>query len=193
MYNDDDLLYDVKKGWNQRLGSLRKTGFIIALVMIVVGVLCLIWPVQSTYVLEMIVSVVILAVGIWGLIRYFKLPQIWRSGASLFASILNIILGLLLISSPAADLLASFGFLFGMNMTVLGFEQLSATGTLRAMNVPETGWMSLNGILNIICGLFLLFSPITSIIAVSVVIALYMLVGGITLLISCIKTKDMER
>lgn len=192
MYNDDDLLYDIKNGWNQRLKSLRRTGIIIAILMIVVGVLCLIWPVQSTYVLEMMASILILAVGIWQMVRYFQLPVIWRNGAGLISGILNIILGIMLITSPAPDMLASFGFLFGVDMLVLGFEQLSATGTLHAVGVTGTGWITLNAILNIICGLFLLFSPITSVVAISIVIALYLIVGGITILIGCIKTKDVQ-
>lgn len=192
MYNDDDLLYDIKNGWNQRMKSLRRTGFIIAVLMIAVGVLCLIWPVQSTYALELIASILILAVGIWQLVRYFKLPVIWRNGAGLISGILNIILGMLLVTSPAPDLLVSFGFLFGMDMLVLGFEQLSATGTLSAVGVSGTGWITLNAVLNIIVGLILLFSPITSVIAISIVVALYLIVGGITILIGCMKTKDIQ-
>lgn len=188
----DQFIDDIKDGWNKRVKSIRTWGFVIAILMIVLGVLCMIKPLQTTYALEVVVSAALVVFGIFGIVHYVKLPVMLRSGVTLASSILNIILGIMLLTSPADDVLSSFGFLFGLSMMMSGFEEITQTGTLHAFGIIDTGWMTFNGILNIICGIILLGAPLASVFAVSFVIAFYLLVGGITLLVACIKSKNIE-
>lgn len=188
----DEFIDDIRNGWNKRVKSIRTWGFIIAILMIVLGVLCTIKPLQTTYALEVVVSAALVVFGIWGIVHYIKLPVMLRSGVTLASSILNIILGIMLLTSPADDVLTSFGFLFGLSMMMSGFEEVTQTGALHAFGIMETGWMTFNGVLNIICGIVLLCSPMASVFAVSFIIAFYLLVDGITLLVACIKSKNLE-
>lgn len=188
----DQFIDDIRDGWNKRLKSIRTWGFIIAILMIVLGVICTIKPLQTTYALEVVVSAALVIFGIWGIVHYVKLPVMLRSGVTLASSILNIILGIMLLTSPADDVLTTFGFLFGLSMMMNGFEQVTQTGALHAFGIMETGWITFSGVLNIICGIVLLGAPAASVFAVSFVIAFYLLVGGITLLVACIKSKNIE-
>ncbi|MDD6258358.1 MAG: DUF308 domain-containing protein [Erysipelotrichaceae bacterium] len=188
----DEFIDDIRNGWNKRVKSIRTWGFIIAILMIVLGVLCTIKPLQTTYALEVVVSAALVIFGIWGIVHYIKLPVMLRSGVTLASSVLNIILGITLLTSPADDVLSSFGFLFGLSMMMSGFEEITQAGALHTFGIIDTGWMTFNGVLNIICGIVLLGAPMASVFAVSFIIAFYLLVGGITLLVACIKSKNLE-
>lgn len=193
MYTDgNDFINDIKNNWNRRVKSVKVWGIIASILMIIVGVLCLVFPIQTTYGLEVFASLVLLCLGIWGVVRYVKMPAVLRTGVGLASSILNILLGIMLVTSPAESLLMTFGFLFGLDLLMLGFEQVTATGRLQMFGIVDTGWMTLDGVLNIICGFILLFSPFASIFAISVIFAFYLLVGGITLLIGCINMKQIQ-
>lgn len=192
-YNDgEELISEIKEKWNKNLRSTRVWGIIAAILMIVIGVMCMFNPVTTTYFVEVLASVALLAFGIWEVARYTQRPVFLRTGASLASGILNILLALMLITSPAEDTLAFFGFLFGLDLMMLGFEQVTSTGRLHAIGVLNTGWLTAEGILNIIVGAFLLMMPMASIAAVSVVLAIYLVFGGIDLLIMCINAKNLE-
>ncbi|MGN0363623.1 MAG: HdeD family acid-resistance protein [Bilifractor sp.] len=191
--NGDDVINEVRERWNSHVKSVRIWGFIAAVLMIIMGIVCMIFPVQTTYVIEVFASAALLLWGIWEIVSYFQRPVILRTGVSLMSGILNVILGIMLLTSPADELLIFFGFLFGLDLMMVGFEQLTLTGTFHAFGVINTGWMTFDGILNILVGIILLFMPIASVSAVSVLLSFYLLAGGITLLIECINAKELKR
>lgn len=191
--NGEDVINEVRNSWNSHVKTVRIWGFIASVLMIIMGIVCMVFPVQTTYVIEVFASAALLVWGIWEIVRYVQRPVILRTGVSLMSGILNIILGIMLLTSPAEEMLLSFGFLFGLDLMMLGFEQLTLTGTFHAFGVENTGWLTFDGILNVLVGIILLFMPMASISAVSVLLSFYLLAGGITLLVECINAKELKR
>ncbi|MCC6093815.1 MAG: DUF308 domain-containing protein [Eubacterium sp.] len=191
--NGDDVINEVRESWNGHVKSVRIWGFIASVLMIIMGIVCMIYPIQTTYIIEVFASVALLVWGIWEIVKYFQRPVILRTGVSLMSGILNVILGIMLLTSPADELLIFFGFLFGLDLMMVGFEQLTLTGTFHAFGVVNTGWMTFDGVLNILVGIILLFMPLASVSAVSVLLSFYLLAGGITLLIECINARELKR
>lgn len=192
-YDDgNELIDEIKQNWNKNVKSMRIWGFIASIFMIVIGVLCMIYPVQTTYFIEILASVALLLFGIWEVVRYTQRSWFLRTGVSLASGILNIILALMLLSSPAEDMLLSFGFLFGLDLLMLGFEQVTTTGRLHMIGIADTGWLTASGVINIIVGMMLLIMPMASIAAVSVLLAIYLIFGGISLFMMSINAKDLK-
>lgn len=190
--NGEDLLSEIRDQWNKNLKSTRIWGFIASILMIIIGILCIVFPVETTYFVEVMASIALLVFGFWEIVRYFQRPVFLRTGVSLASGILNIILAILLLTSPAEAMLESFGFLFGLDLLMLGFEEITMTGRLGAVGVSGTGWLTFEGIMNIIVGIILLFMPVVSVAAVSAVLAVYLLFGGISLLVMSINAKDLK-
>lgn len=190
--NGEDLLNEIRSKWNKNVRSVRIWGFVASILMIIIGILCFVYPVATTYAVEVLASVALLIFGFWEVVRYVQRPPFLRTGVSLASGILNIILAIMLLTSPAEDMLLSFGFLFGLNLLMLGFEQLASAGRYQAVGIVGTGWLTAEGILNVIVGIFLLFMPIVSVAAVSAVLAVYLIVGGISLLIMSINARDLK-
>lgn len=190
--NGDDLITEIREKWNRNLTSMRIWGFVAAIFMVVVGILCIVNPITTTYVIEVMASVALLLFGIWQIVRYIQRPVFIRTGVSLASGILNIILAILLLTSPRAGMLMYFGFLFGLNLLMLGFEQLTLTGRLKAVSAEGSGWLVAEGILNVIAGIILLMMPIASVAAVSVVLALYLIIGGVNLFMLSVNAKSLK-
>ena len=62
---DENFRERFKENWNTQIHSMRVTGFVIGILMAVLGVVCLIFPVQSVFVVEVIASLAIMIFGNW--------------------------------------------------------------------------------------------------------------------------------
>lgn len=192
-YNSgEELLSEIKEKWNKNLKATRIWGFIASIMMLIMGVLSIIYPVATTYAIEVMISIALLVFGFWEIVRYIQMPAFIRTGAGLASGILNVLLGVTLLTSPAESMMASFGFLFGFDLMMLGIEQVTMTGRLHSIRVRNTGWLTFEGVMNIIVGFVLLMMPLASVAAVSVAITIYLFFGGINLLVTCINAKDLK-
>lgn len=113
-------------------------------------------------------------------------------GVSLAGGILDLLLAVTLLTEPSEDMLAFFGYLLGFELITIGFEQITSASRLRAIGVNGTGWLTADGILNLIFGIILLFAPMASLFAISMVLALYLIFKGISLLVISFNAKDLE-
>lgn len=189
---DPQLKQQFADEWNERLHSIRMAGFIISILMIVLGVVFLIFPQQSMSVGLAILTLLIIAFGVFGITEYATLPFGFRMGGLLVSGILNILVGILLFSMPNDGMVVAFAFILAFELFMMGIEQLSFSSTLRFISASNYGWLIASGVLNIIFALFLLFMPLSSAVALWIVLAIYLLAGGISLLIECIKSKDLK-
>ena len=58
-------------------------------------------------------------------------------------------------------------------------------------SVPNCGWVIASGVFSIIAAVFFIVAPFASTIVLSCFIAVYLLVGGLTLLVESLSMKDM--
>ena len=145
--------------------------------MLVLGILCIAFPFSSAYVMEIIASLLILAFGIAEIVIYMNAPIYVRFGGSLISGILNVILGILLLTSPSEELFTAFAFLLAVNLLMVGIEELE---------------LMANSIINIIAAVIFLMVPKTSAAFLSLFVAIYLITGGVSLLIGCFNAKELK-
>ena len=71
-FNRQNLSDQIADCWNKGVSSFRKKGLVISVIMMVLGVLCFIFPFKSAYAMEVIASVAILAIGMTEIVEYAK-------------------------------------------------------------------------------------------------------------------------
>lgn len=192
-YDGADPIEELRQTWNKRLKSLRVIALALSIIMIIVGVLCCVYPLQAAYALEVFVTVLLIAFGIIEIVEFFSLPTIVRTGGLLVSGLLNILLAWLLLSAQSMYMLAIFGFLFAFILLLVGIEQLVFRSRLTYFGIAEgTGWLTANGVICLAAGVIFLFSPIASSAAMSILVGCYLLVGGVTMLIEFVKTKELK-
>lgn len=191
-HSKDEFIDELRKAWNKRVKSIRTCGIIVGIIMMVLGVMACIWPVQTALVVEVVASIVILILGIFEIYAYFSIPAMMRTGAGLVSGILNIIVAIMLLTSPEQDMLVSFSFLLAADLMLLGIEEISASGKLAFLGIGGLGMSVADGWLKIIASLVLILMPIASTAAASIVIGVYLIAGGLSLLIQSIRAGELK-
>lgn len=68
--NGEDLITEIREKWNKNLKSMRIWGLIAAVFMIIVGILCIVNPLTTTYAIKVLASIALLVFGIWDTLKY---------------------------------------------------------------------------------------------------------------------------
>lgn len=187
---DENFHNYLREEWDRRLHSMRISGIILGVVMILLGILCLVFPVESVYVVEVIASAALIAFGILQIVEYIRLPFAYMIGGMLVSGILNIILGIMLLTSPTDAMLITFSFMFGIDLMCLGITQLSFSSALRFASAESYGWVIAQGIINIFVSLMFFLMPLSSSFALGVIAAVYLIIAGAMLLGASLKLKN---
>ena len=140
-----DPINEIKDAWNKRMKGVRIFGLIVSILMLVMGVLCLVFPLRTAYAVEVLATISLIAFGVMQIIGYFLQPCPLRSAPLLVCGLLNILLAWMLLSTQAIYLLMAFAYLFALILLLLGIEQLTFGSRMRAIGAGETGWLTANG------------------------------------------------
>lgn len=186
-----DLREQIRTFWNQNVKRYRTYSITAGIVMLVLGVLCLIYPFETIIAMEYAASLLLIVYGGYQLHAFTVLPVFLRTGGVLLSGILNIMLGILLLSGPQQSMMATYAYLFAVDLLMIGIEQCVAYHRMKYYGLPNTGWMLLEGVVNIVVAVIFLFMPQTTV-AISLLVAVYLLVEGGTLLYSGISAKDLK-
>lgn len=187
-----DYPQELRNNWNKRLRSMRIIALLLSILMMILGVVCFLYPVKTMGVLEKSAAFLILVAGVYEIINYFKTPVYFRQAFELFTGICNILLGCLLLFSPASFGLSTFSWLFAMISFITGIGLLHFSSQLRFFGIIGTSWMVVDGILAILLALLLIMMPMAGPLMISYLLACYLCIGGIILLIETINLKDLK-
>ena len=75
---------------------------------------------------------------------------------------------------------------------IMGIQELSFSSVLRFMELESYGWVIAMGIVNICLSVLFFCMPMASSAALGVIAAIYLLAGGITLIVETVKLKDRK-
>lgn len=187
-----DLAKEFKKRWNQRLRWIRMAGFIVGALFLIFGIACLFSPLGSAAALKAIIAVFILGLGVVRFFEYFMTPPLIRFGGKLISSIFNITIGVILIQMPVSDALTVFSFVIGFYLLITGVSKLAYSSQLHAFGVKECGWVVVDGAFKLITAFLFFAMPMLSIAMLNVVLGLYLLIDGMSILLEAADTKNLE-
>lgn len=189
--NSNDYRDEFVSFWNNTVRKIRSRSMILGILMIILGILCLVFPVKFLLVIEIFASIAIILAGIEEIRLYSTTPVYFRSGTVLLSGILNILLGILLIFSPSEVMLTTFAFLMAINLISFAIAQFTTANRLKFYGSNDTGWITGNGVINIIIAIILIFLPQTSA-AISLIAGIFLLAGGISLVVHAVKARDLK-
>ena len=187
-----DLAKEFKNRWNQRLRWIRIAGYIIGILMILAGVACLFSPIRSAEALKAIVAIIIINVGVVRFFEYFFSPALIRFGGKLISSIFNITIGVILIQMPVSDALTVFSFVIGFYLLITGVSKLAYSSQLHVFGVKECGWVVVDGAFKLITAFLFFAMPMLSVAMLNVILGLYLLIDGMSILLEAADTKNLE-
>ena len=157
----------------------RVAGIIVSIIMIVLGILMFIVPVGTSVVIMYMASAGFIIYGIYQIIAYIRTAKEMKNGWTLASGIIYTILGILLLIGGPYDMAYTFMFLLAFLALSGGIMQISAYGPLKKAGAQGTGWMLASGIINVLLGIFFIFMPFGSALAVTFIFGIYLIVFGI--------------
>ena len=187
-----DLAKEFKKRWNQRLRWIRMAGFIVGTLFLIFGIACLFSPLGSAAALKAIIAVFILGLGVVRFFEYFMTPPLIRFGGKLISAIFNITIGVILIQMPTSAALTIFSFVIGFYLLITGVSKLAYSSQLHVFGVKECGWVVVDGSFKLITAFLFFAMPMLSVAMLNVVLGLYLLIDGMSILLEAADTKNLE-
>lgn len=178
--------------WNKKIHSLRITGIIIGLLMIICAILCMIYPIKSVALICTIGAALILVWGVYQIIDYIAASPLFRWTGNLVSAICNLLIGILLLCSPIEMTINTFAFIFGFILMIFGINKLLFAYQLSFFRVESYGWVIFTGILNILAALTFIIAPMVSTVVLNYILSAYLLIGGIALLVEVIEMNDLK-
>jgi len=161
------------------INTVRTALGVSGAVALIVGILITFWPKNSLLVITVILGIYFIIAGI----AYAGLG-IFSKGISGGARALDIILGVLFViggvialanvQATAEVLAVFFGILIGILWIVEGIVTLVQSG-----DAPSRGWAIFFGILSVVAGIVLLFSPLWGAIVLFIIAGISLIVLGV--------------
>lgn len=183
---------ELRDYWNKNLKKGRIWGFIVGAVLTVLGVLCLIFPVESVQVMAIIAGILMIAAGVAEIAAVSRVPVYVFSGAGVVYGVLNILSGIILLLMDRTGQVYLFGFIFAINMMVFGIDELVGASRASFFNFSGSGWLIASGVINIIMSIVFFFLPGASAITVSILAGIYLIISGVTLLSYAASARELK-
>ncbi len=157
----------------------RAVGILAALAMIALGIVIMVMPVKSAIVVMDIATVGFIIYGIYQIIIYFRTPSEYKNGWLIANGIIFILLGVMVLRISTLGTAIMFAFLLGFLALSSGLTQIASYGAYKKAGAQNAGGLIASGILNIMLGLFFLFSPFVTTLVMWFIFAIYLVVAGI--------------
>lgn len=172
--------------------QFKKYGYLAGVITTILGVLIFLRPVSSSAFVTWLMIFGLLIFGIAKFFMYFRMPKIIRSGWSLAIGIMSIIAACILISDIANAPLATtislqtfVGYFIGFECIFSGINSLCNANIVAAMGGSK-GLTIAAGIIEIICGILVVCSPLLGLFTMTYVFGIFMTVIGIATIIRSI-------
>lgn len=133
---------------------------IVGIVLLAVGILIFIFPMQSYLGMAVLFGWLMLFSGVLEVVlssanKHFITGRGWM----LAGGVIEIILGIILIFNVALSA-ATLPIFLGFWLMLRGFSAIGLGGDMNAMDIPGSGWTIFTGILLLLCALWILFKPL---------------------------------
>ncbi len=163
----------------------KKTGIIISIIMVALGLFAFIDPFSLGVGLAYVVTIGLGIYGVSNIVTYFKTEPDSRNGWTLANGIILTVLAVLMLWTAlgkdygSIQMLSTLSFAIGFFTLIAGIDQIQAFNVLRKAEVPGSGLMLASGIMNLFLTLLILINPLFGWFGLSVIWGLYLTVSGI--------------
>lgn len=188
-----DYVNDYIDTWNNKIQSAKAWMIALGMVLIVAGIATAVAPLSMYAIIQGIIAGVLIVRGASNIVGYVQTPEFFRNGATLASGILNALLGVLFFALPATFTASALGFLLAFLLIMTGVERLSFARSMRYYHLENSSAGTAMGIVNIILGVVLAFTPLFTSVVLSYLMAAYLIVAGITLAVEGVAIKRIER
>ncbi len=179
--------------WNQTAERAKVGMIVLGVVLAIAGVAVILAPMGAYLMVQAVIAAILIVHGIGQVATYIQTPEFFRNGAQLASGILNAALGIVLLVLPSTVTAGAIIYMLAFLLIMTGIERISFARQMRFYQIPASSMGTATGVLNIILGVAFIFMPLAGGIALSYLLATYLIAGGITLVVEGVSIKKIER
>lgn len=179
--------------WNRTAGRAKVGMIVLGVVLAIAGVAVILAPMGAYLMVQAVIAAILIVHGIGQVATYIQTPEFFRNGAQLASGILNAALGIVLLVLPSTVTAGAIIYMLAFLLIMTGIERISFARQMRFYQIPASSMGTATGVLNIILGVAFIFMPLAGGIALSYLLATYLIAGGITLVVEGVSIKKIER
>ena len=190
---DYDYISEFIDNWNRQIKRLKYTFLVIAVLMVVIGILCAALPVETFLTIQILAAIALVIQGIGDILSYTSSTYYFKDPVLMVVGILNIVLGILVFFAPVALTAATLTFLLAILLLFSGTEKIAFSSKMKYYRIMKTGMITFSGVVSIVLAVVFLLLPLLSMMVLNYILALYLIIGGITLLVEALSMKEIRR
>ena len=179
--------------WNRTAGRAKVGMIVLGVVLAIAGVAVILAPMGAYLMVQAVIAAILIVHGIGQVATYIQTPEFFRNGAQLASGILNAALGIVLLVLPSTVTAGAIIYMLAFLLIMTGIERISFARQMRFYQIPASSMGTATGVLNIILGVAFIFMPLAGGIALSYLLATYLIAGGITLVVEGVSIHRIER
>ncbi len=166
----------------EKLKSNKWVSLISGVLVILAGIFYLVEPLQAAISLGLFIGILLIVKGITAIFSYRSNHENVQ-GAVLAGSILDIIMGLLLVTHVFAAAL-SIPYIIGFWTMFTGILEIVKSFSLKKIGFKKWLLVLVTGIFNIIIAYFIMSNVLASVVAITMLLGIYFIVYGITFVVN---------
>lgn len=190
--NNVDYRQEIRDFWNTNVKKYRTASICSGIIMLILGIVGIIWPIQSAAAVAYIMAIALVAFGIVKIVGYTKTPAYLRLGLGVVDGILDILLGVMMMFSGTDAMLYTLSFFFAFELIATGIEHLAFGNRIQFFGFAPAGNFTISGIIDLIVGTLLLFMPGASLLTMGVIAIFFLITKGILLIIDGVRAKELK-
>ena len=189
---DHDYAEDLREEWNKNVKTYRRNSAIIAVVMIVVGVLCFIFPTDTFAVMLYVAAAALIVRGVLQIIGFYRTVPFLRDQLGLLGGIFSILVAVLMFASPLKATATTLGYVLAFLLLSNGLEKFGFNWRIKFFLGERDSWVTFSAVLDIVVAVVFFLAPVTGLTAVGYLVAAYLVLSGLGQLIEAISFKPAE-
>lgn len=190
--NGTDYRQKIRDFWNSNVKKYRVTSICSGIIMLILGIVGIIWPLQSAAVVAYIIAAALIIFGIVKIVSYTRIPSYLQMGLVLVNGILDVLLGIMMIFSGTEAMLYTLSFFFAFELLANGIERIAVGNRAQFYGFGASGGFTASGIIDVIIGTILLFMPGASLLTMGTIAVFFLITKGILLIIDGIRAGKLE-
>lgn len=191
-YNpNEDYAEEFKEDWNKHRKWSRVGAIIAGIIMIVIGILCFIYPTDSFAAMLYVVAIVLAVVGVLQIVAFFMMPHVMRDPMMLLEAAFSILISIALFYSPLDLSVTTIAYMLAFLLIAAALEKLGGVWRIKFVNEDfKTTWITVSAILDLVLAVIFFIMPITGMSVIGYLLAAYLVVAGIAMLVEAISFKE---
>lgn len=175
----------------ETMKAIRFDIYLSAIMSLIMGILFIVFPVESGSVISVIVGIMILIFAVFMLVG----ALINKMGLSIPAIILSILLGAIgvwIIVNPLRFAVIVY-IAVGVMLAVHGIQSIISAFTVKSMGIKTWWLMLIVGIFSVVFGFYCIFCSFGAFTAVSIVVGIMLIIDAITTIIVAIRSSKYQK